>query len=253
MGKMTSAGGMRGRSTVPPLSSSVTAATVRSATTTPSPPIHLTSARVRALLFSASVVVQHPSYARASPLLASASPRPACTPRTMAAGHALAAHFSSPVAASMPTIVATIAPAAATSARFKPCAIATAAMAFIGCTASGLPMTRPETTECTPVTKSVTVGLMAAVMAIPIKSGMNVPRSPSAPAASVGHQQHPLSFPIARSYQHLCAPLRSCSRVSSSRRSMHADNNLAWGESSGSSSASTTTQAGAGAGTPPPV
>jgi hypothetical protein len=94
------------------------------------------------------------------------------------------AHLSSPVTLNRPTNPATTRPAAAFSSRENLCAMATAAMAFMGWTGSGNPNVTPVKMFAAPVNNNVDGNEIEFVMTSAVMSGSKVPRSPREPDSS---------------------------------------------------------------------
>jgi hypothetical protein len=78
----------------------------------------------------------------------------------------------------------TTTPAAAVSSNVNFLATATAAIAFIGCTGSGIPNATPVSTLAAPVKRSVAGNEIDLVMTRAVMSGRSVPRSPRDPESS---------------------------------------------------------------------
>jgi hypothetical protein len=83
-----------------------------------------------------------------------------------------------------PTKAATTRPAAAFSSMVNCRAIATAAIAFIGCTGRGIPNARPVRIFAAPVNSNVEGKDIEFVKTNAVISGNRVPRSPSEPESS---------------------------------------------------------------------
>lgn len=111
-------------------------------------------------------------------------PAPTCMPFTTGIGVTRFAQLINPVTLNNPTKAATINPAAAFSSSVNFRAIATAAIAFIGCTGSGMPNAMPVKAFAAPVNKSVEGREMELVTTRAVISGSRVPRSPSDPETS---------------------------------------------------------------------
>jgi hypothetical protein len=128
----------------------------------------------------------HPSGARRfdPALKQSDSPAPTCMPLTTGTGVTLLAHCIIPVTLMIPTNAATTNPAAAFSSIVNFRAIATAAMAFMGCTGSGMPKATPVRMFVAPVNRRVEGRDIEFVRTRAVISGRSVPRSPSEPESS---------------------------------------------------------------------
>jgi hypothetical protein len=105
-------------------------------------------------------------------------------PFTIGIGVTLLANPIKPVMLKIPTKPATTSPAAAFSSSVNLRAIATAAMAFIGCTGSGMPNTTPVKIFAAPVNSSVDGKEIEFASTSAVISGSRVPRSPRDPDSS---------------------------------------------------------------------
>lgn len=105
-------------------------------------------------------------------------------PLTTGTGVTLFAQLISPVILNRPTKLATTNPAAAVSSLEKLRAIATAAIAFIGCTGRGSPNVMPVRIFAAPVNSSVEGRDIEFVRTKAVMSGRRVPRSPREPDSS---------------------------------------------------------------------
>lgn len=108
-------------------------------------------------------------------------PAPTWIPFTTGIGVTRFAQLSSPVTLNSPTKPATAKPAAAFSSRVKLREIATAAMAFIGCTGSGRPNATPVKMLAAPVNSNVDGKDIEFMSTRAVMIGRSVPRSPSEP------------------------------------------------------------------------
>ena len=111
-------------------------------------------------------------------------PAPTWIPFTTGIGVTRFAQLINPVMLNTPTRPATTNPAAAFCSSVNCRAIATAAMAFIGCTGSGIPKARPVSTFAAPVKRRVEGSDIEFVRTRVVMSGSSVPRSPSEPDSS---------------------------------------------------------------------
>ena len=111
-------------------------------------------------------------------------PAPTWMPFTTGIGVTRFAQLMSPVMLNNPTKAATISPAAAFSSSVNFRAMATAAIAFMGCTGNGIPNTMPVSILAAPVKSKVDGNEIEFVMTKAVISGSRVPRSPSEPESS---------------------------------------------------------------------
>jgi hypothetical protein len=105
-------------------------------------------------------------------------------PFTTGIGVTRLAQLISPVTLNTPTKPATTNPAAAFSSSVNFRAMATAAIAFIGCTGSGIPKDTPVNMLAAPVKSSVDGRDIEFVRTSTVNSGSSVPKSPSEPEIS---------------------------------------------------------------------
>ena len=111
-------------------------------------------------------------------------PAPTWMPFTTGMGVTRFAQFMSPVMLNNPTKAATTSPAAAFSSSVNFRAMATAAIAFMGCTGNGIPNAMPVSMLAAPVKSKVEGSDIEFVMTRAVISGSRVPRSPSEPENS---------------------------------------------------------------------
>lgn len=111
-------------------------------------------------------------------------PAPTCIPLTTGIGVTRFAHLISPVILKKPTTPATTRPAAAFSSSVNCPAIATAAIAFMGCTGKGSPNVIPVKILAAPVNNSVDGSEIEFDRTSAVISGRSVPKSPSDPDSS---------------------------------------------------------------------
>jgi hypothetical protein len=109
---------------------------------------------------------------------------PTCMPLTTGIGMILVNHCRSPVTLKKSTAMLTKRPADAVSALVRLRDIATAAMAFIGCTGRGMANTRPVMMLKHPVKMRVVESEIDSVMERAMRRGRRVPRSPREPDIS---------------------------------------------------------------------
>lgn len=142
------------------------------------------AAMARSLLSRAGVC--HPrGWIREVPaLIARLSPAPTWMPLTTGTGTTLCNQCRRPVTLSSKTANETIKPAAAVSSLLKFWLIATAAMAFIGCTGRGTPKKAPVRMLARPEKTSVLARSIEPPMLRAIINGRRVPRSPKEPDSS---------------------------------------------------------------------
>jgi hypothetical protein len=114
----------------------------------------------------------------------SESPAPTWIPFTTGIGVTRFAQLIRPVILNSPTNPATTSPAAAFSSSVNLRAIATAAMAFMGCTGSGSPNATPVKMFAAPVKSKVDGNEIEFVSTNAVISGRSVPKSPSEPESS---------------------------------------------------------------------
>jgi hypothetical protein len=111
-------------------------------------------------------------------------PAPTWMPFTTGIGVTRFAQLINPVTLNTPTKPATTSPAAAFSSSVNFLAIATAAIAFMGCTGSGIPNATPVKMLAAPVNSSVDGNDIEFVSTSAVMSGSNVPKSPREPESS---------------------------------------------------------------------
>lgn len=111
-------------------------------------------------------------------------PAPTWMPLTTGIGVMRLAHVIKPVRLNNPTKPATTRPAAAFSSSVNLRAIATAAMAFMGCTGKGIPNATPVRILAAPVNRRVEGREMELESTRAVISGKRVPKSPNEPESS---------------------------------------------------------------------
>jgi hypothetical protein len=111
-------------------------------------------------------------------------PAPIWMPFTTGIGVTRFAQLISPVALNNPTKAATTRPAAAFSSSVNLRAIATAAIAFMGCTGKGIPKATPVMILAAPVNSNVDGSDIEFVRTSAVMSGSSVPKSPKEPDSS---------------------------------------------------------------------
>lgn len=140
----------------------------------------------------------HPASAIRAPFSASVIPRVSCTPRTTARGTTRSTIPITPNQPSPSTITPTTAPAAAISCADSPCAIAIAAIAFMGWIAIGIRNINPVMIVNTPAKNRLVEKSSPFPTLIATSNGRNVPRSPREPAISARDNRANLRFLASR-------------------------------------------------------